>query len=107
MTKHNTSSIDMTRITDSHRRQIERVVAIGAKIGVDQQKKHRDILKAVARSFDGMVEAMGDAERKKLFDALIGAATSVDAKKIRQHPGFVESDESRQIAGASAVQKPE
>ncbi|WP_299847855.1 hypothetical protein, partial [uncultured Paracoccus sp.] len=73
---------------DSHRRQIERVVSIGAKIGVDQQKKHQDILKAITRSFDSMVDAMGEDERRKLFDALIGAATAADAKKIRQHPNF-------------------
>ena len=107
MTKRTTTNIDMACITDSHRRQIERVVAIGAKIGVDQQKKHQDILKAIARSFDGMVEAMAEGERQKLFYALIGAATAADAKKIRQYPRFVESDGSRQLGSASAVQKPE
>lgn len=108
MTRRTTASIDMARITYSHRHQIERVVAIGAKIGVDQQKKHQDILKAITRSFDGMVEAMGETERQMLFAALIRAATSADAKKIRQHPQFVEKrGGSHQIASASAVQKPE
>ncbi len=92
MTKRTTTNIDMTRISDSHRRQIERVVSIGAKIGVDQQKKHQDILKAITRSFDAMVDAMGADECQKLFGALIGAATAADAKKIRQHPGFVEKE---------------
>ena len=59
------------------------------------------------RALDGMVEAMAEGERQKLFYALIGAATAADAKKIRQYPRFVESDGSRQLGSASAVQKPE
>ena len=65
MTKRSASStIDLTRITETQRRQIDRVVEIGACIGINQQKQHRDILKAMTRSLHVALEATADADRE-------------------------------------------
>ena len=106
MTKRSKSStIDFTRITETHRRHIDRVVEIGARIGIDQQKQHQDILRAMTRSLDVALEAMADADRAKLFAALTDAATASDGRKIAQHPLCeVRQDvmPSRKAVGVSA-----
>lgn len=82
--------IDMTRITDSHRQQIERIVQVGAKIGLDQEKQKREILKAISRNFDAMIDMMDEGTQKIIFAVLIDVATVADAKRIRKHPGYGE-----------------
>lgn len=84
--------IDMTRITDSHRQQIERIVQVGAKIGLGQERQKREILKAISRNFDAMIEVMDEGTRKIIFATLIEVATVADVKRIRQHPGHGEAD---------------
>lgn len=103
MTKRTTRTpvIDLTRITDSHRQQIERVVQIGAKIGLDQEKQHREILKAITRNFDAMIEAVDERTRKQVFAALIDVANVSDAKRIRIHQSFVEGDVAQAVLAAS------
>lgn len=93
MTKRTTRkpAVDMNRISDSHRQQIERVVQIGAKIGLDQEKQKREILKAISRNFDAMIEALDEGTRKIIFAALIEVATVADAKRIKQHQGYREA----------------
>lgn len=85
-------TVDMNRISDSHRQQIERVVQIGAKIGLNQQRQNQEILKAVSRNFDAMIDMMDEGTRKIIFAALIDAATVADAKRIKQHPGCQERE---------------
>ncbi len=94
MTKrtNRTPLIDHTRMTDTQRQQIERIVQIGAKIGLDQQKQNQEILKAITRNFDAMIEAMDDGTRKIIFAGLIEVATVADAKRIRQHSGYREAE---------------
>ena len=94
MTKRTTRkpTVDMNRISDSHRQQIERVVQIGAKIGLDQEKQKRETLKAITRNFDAVIEALDESTRKIIFAALIDVATVADAKRIRQHSGYGVAD---------------
>lgn len=94
--------IDPTRMTDTHRQQIERIVQIGAKIGLDQQKQNREILKAITRNLDAMIDIMDDRTRTVVFNALLEVATVADAKRIRQHPRYHEGD-ADQVTLAHAV----
>lgn len=84
--------IDPTRMTDTHRQQIERIVQIGAKIGLDQQKQNQEILKAISRSFDEMIDTLDEQARNAVFAALVEVATVADAKRIKQHLAYVEQD---------------
>lgn len=97
MTKRTTRkpAVDMNRISESHRQQIERVVQIGAKIGLDQQRQNQEILKAITRNFDAMIEALDEGTRKIIFTALIDVATLADANRIRQHSGYREADAAK------------
>lgn len=94
MTKRTTRkpAVDMNRISESHRQQIERVVQIGAKIGLDQQRQKRDILKAISRNFDAMIDMIDGRARSAVFNALLEVATAADAKRIKQHPGYQEGE---------------
>ena len=94
MTKRTTrkSAVDMNRISESHRQQIERIVQVGAKIGLDQEKQKREILKAISRNFDAMIEVVDDGTKRAVFGALVEVATVADAKRIRQHSGYGQAD---------------
>lgn len=97
--------IDPSRMTDTHRQQIERIVQIGAKIGLDQQKQNQEILKAITRNFDAMVGALDEGTRKIIFAALIDVATVADAKRIRQHSGYRDAD-AAEPAHAAQQERP-
>lgn len=94
--------IDHTRMTDSQRQQIDRIVQIGAKIGLDQQKQKQEILKAISRSFDAMIEALDHRTRSTVFATLLEVATVADAKRIKQHSGYQEGE-----VAASAQVRPQ